>query len=64
LTIGEWWLAVETIEDRAWCQRCGVGAMGHGRRTVIVRDLPIADRPAVSVWAKRVLNRWRPPHSP
>jgi transposase len=55
-TTGEWWLAVETIEERAWCPSCGVRAIGHGRRHVMVRDLPIADRPVVLVWAKR---RWR-----
>src|SRR5829696_965912 len=53
---GEWWLAVETLEDWAWCPACGVRAMGHGRRRVVVRDLPLADRPVVLVWAKRL---WR-----
>jgi transposase len=53
---GEWWLAVETSEDRAWCETCGVRAVGHGRRRVAVRDLPLADRPVVLVWAKRL---WR-----
>jgi transposase len=51
---GEWWLAVETTEDRAWCPACGVRAVGHGRRRVVVRDLPLADRPVVLVWAKRL----------
>ena len=55
-TTGEWWLAVETTEKRAWCPSCGVRATGHGRRRVVVRDLPIADRPVVPVWAKRL---WR-----
>ena len=55
---GEWWLAVETTEDRAWCPACGVRAVGHGRRRVVVRDLPLADRPVVLVWAKRL---WRCP---
>jgi transposase len=55
---GEWWLAVETTEDRAWCPTCGVRAGGHGRRRVKVRDLPIAERPVVLVWAKRL---WRCP---
>ena len=55
---GEWWLAVETTEDRAWCPTCGVRAVGHGRRRVKVRDLPMADRPVVLVWAKRL---WRCP---
>jgi transposase len=54
----EWWLAVETTEDRAWCPSCGIRAVGHGRRRVKVRDLPIADRPVVLVWAKRL---WRCP---
>jgi transposase len=53
---GEWWLAVETTDDRAWCPLCGVRAVGHGRRRVAVRDLPLADRPVVVVWAKRL---WR-----
>jgi transposase len=35
---------------------CGAQATGHGRRRVVVRDLPLADRPVVLVWAKRV---WR-----
>lgn len=55
---GEWWLAVETVEDRSWCEACAVRAVGHGRRRVVVRDLPIADRPVVLVWAKRL---WRCP---
>jgi transposase len=54
----EWWLAVETTEDRSWCLTCGVRAVGHGRRRVKVRDLPIADRSVVLVWAKRL---WRCP---
>jgi hypothetical protein len=53
---GEWWLAVETLEDRARCARSGVRATGRGRRRVVVRDLPITDRPVVLVWAKRL---WR-----
>ena len=44
-TSREWWLAVETSEDRAWCETCGVRSTGHGRRRVVVRDLPIGDRP-------------------
>jgi transposase len=55
---GEWWLAVETIEDRAWCPAWGVRAIGQGRRRVVVRDLPLADRPVVLVWIKRL---WRCP---
>jgi transposase len=55
---GEWWLAVETLEDRAWCESCAVRAVGHGRRRVVVRDLPMAGRPMRLVWAKRL---WRCP---
>jgi transposase len=55
---GEWWLAVETAESRGWCPGCGVRAVAHGRRRVKVRDLPIADRAVVLVWAKRL---WRCP---
>jgi transposase len=54
----EWWLAVETLETRAWCPTCGIRAVGHGRRRVRVRDLPMADRTVVLVWAKRL---WRCP---
>ena len=54
--MGEWWLTVETLEDRVWCPACGARATGHGRRRVVVRDLPITDRPVVLVWAKRL---WR-----
>lgn len=53
---GEWWLAVETEVDRAWCPRCGVRAIGHGRSRAVVRDLPIAGVPTVWVFAHR---RWR-----
>jgi transposase len=53
---GELWLAVETIQGRAWCSGCGVRAVGNGRRRVLVRDLPIAGVPTVLVWAKRT---WR-----
>src|SRR5919106_3064751 len=54
-TTGEWWLAVETTEDRAWCPACGARATGHGRRRVVVRDLPITDWSVVLVWAKVVV---------
>src|SRR5262245_33179545 len=40
------------------CDGCGTRAVGHGRRTVKVRDLPMADRSVVLVWAKRI---WRCP---
>jgi hypothetical protein len=54
--VGEWWLQVETTADRVGCAGCGVRAVGHGRRRVEVRDLPIAGRPVRLVWAKRI---WR-----
>jgi transposase len=53
---GEHWLLVETTADRAWCPACGVRAVGNGRRSVTVRDLPIAGQATVIVWAKRT---WR-----
>ncbi len=55
---GEWWWLVETTADRVGCPACGVRAVGHGRRRVHVRDLPIAGRPVRLVCAKRV---WRCP---
>src|SRR4029453_11350392 len=55
---GEWWLAIETTEARGWGPTCGVRAVGPGRRPGKVRDLPLADRPVVLVWAKRL---WRCP---
>jgi transposase len=53
---GEWWLVIETTADMIGCPDCGVRAVGHGRRRVQVRDLPIAGRPVRLVWAKRI---WR-----
>jgi transposase len=50
----EWWLAVETTADVVGCEACGTRGVGHGRRRVKVRDLPMADRPVVLVWAKRI----------
>ena len=53
---GEWWLTVETTADAVGCEACGTKAVGQGRRKVRVRDLPMADRPVVLVWNKRL---WR-----
>ncbi len=53
---GEVWICVETTADLAGCPACGVRAVGNGRRTVRVRDLPAGDRPVVLVWHKRT---WR-----
>lgn len=55
---GELWLAVETIADVVGCDGCGTRAVGHGRRVVRVRDLPMGDRRVVLVWRKRL---WRCP---
>jgi transposase len=55
---GEWHLAVETTATSAACRACGSWAVGHGRRRVRVRDLPVAGRPVVLCWAKRI---WRCP---
>ncbi len=53
---GEWWLWVETTAGWAACPECGTWAVGHGRRRVAVRDLPIAGRRVVLCWSKRI---WR-----
>jgi transposase len=55
---GEIWLLVETTAETVGCPGCGTRAVGHGRRRVKVRDLPVAGRPVVLVWAKR---QWRCP---
>ena len=55
---GEVWLSVETTSDVVGCEACGTRAVGHGRRVVRVRDLPVGDRPTVLVWRKRI---WRCP---
>jgi transposase len=58
LVDGEWHLETETTADVVGCAGCGTRAVGHGRRWVRVRDLQIAGRPVVLVWAKRM---WRCP---
>ena len=55
---GEVWLSVETTADVVGCEGCGMRAVGHGRRVVRVRDLPVGDRSVVLVWRKRI---WRCP---
>ena len=47
---GEVELLVETTATVAGCPRCGVLAELHGRRPVLVRDLPAAGR---SYWCGR-----------
>src|SRR5690606_21969482 len=56
--VDEWWLKIETAPDVVGCTGCGTRAVGHGRRRVKVRDLPVFGRPVVLVWAKRI---WRCP---
>lgn len=57
---GELWLEVEATAAVVGCEGCGTRAVGHGRREVRVRDLPIGDRRVVLVWRKQ---RWRCPHA-
>ncbi len=49
-------LLVETTTDRDFCRTRGVRAGSKGRARTIVRDVPIAGRPTVLVWKKRI---WR-----
>lgn len=53
---GEVELLIETAPAVTGCPRCGVLARPHGRRPVLVRDLPICGRSTLLVWSKRV---WR-----
>lgn len=46
-------LAVETVPSLAGCPSCGVLATGHGRRKVLLHDLPCAGVPVRVVWHKR-----------
>jgi transposase len=57
---GEWWISVQTTSDLVGCPDCGTRAVGHGRRRVRIRDLPVSGRPVVLVWSKRI---WRCPDS-
>ena len=46
--VGEWpsWLriAIEARYQRPVCAGCGIGAHGHGRRVVVLVDLPVFGR--------------------
>jgi len=53
---GELELLVETTAGRDWCRGCGVRATSHGRRSTLVRDLPVSGRPTRLRWHKRL---WR-----
>lgn len=52
----EWWLAVETTQERSACPTCGVFGVGNGRRRVVVRDLPVGGVPVIVVWSKRTFR--------
>jgi transposase len=58
--VGDWpgWLriAIETRRARTVCGCCGTAARGHGRREVVLVDLPVFGRAARLVWSKQ---RWR-----
>jgi transposase len=60
--VGDWpsWLriAIEALPQRPVCAGCGTGAHGHGRRVVVLVDLPVFGRATRLVWTKR---RWRCP---
>jgi transposase len=51
-------LVVETDTDVAGCPTCGVVAVGHGRRQVVLADAPCFGVPARLRWRKRI---WRCP---
>ena len=48
-------IEVETVEEAPTCPDCGGRPTGKGRRTVTVRDLPMAGRPVRLRWRKRRL---------
>ena len=47
-------LTVETVPSLAGCPSCGVLATGHGRRTVLLHDLPCAGVPVRVVLGQRI----------
>jgi transposase len=57
---GEVELLIETTAELVGCPECGAVARAKDRRPVWVRDLPIADKPVVLCWHKRV---WCCPHA-
>lgn len=56
---GELEIMVETTADLVPCPECGAVARAKDRRPSWVRDLPVAGRPVVICWVKRV---WACPH--
>jgi transposase len=60
---GELELLIETTADLVGCPECGAVARAKDRRPVWVRDLPVAGRPVVLCWHKRVwccVHAWCP----
>jgi transposase len=55
------WLRIEITRraGRPVCEGSGGGVHDHGRRDVVLVDLPVFGRPARLVWAKQ---RWRCPN--
>ena len=47
-------LAVETVAALVGCPSCAVLATGHGRREVLLHDLPCAGVPMRVLWRKRI----------
>ncbi|MDQ3989118.1 MAG: ISL3 family transposase [Actinomycetota bacterium] len=58
---GELELMIETTADRVGCPACGAVATAKDRRPTWVGDLPIAGRPVVLCWVKRI---WACDHQP
>jgi transposase len=56
---GELELLVQTVAELVGCPACGAVAVAKDRRPCWVRDLPIAGRPVVLCWWKRI---WRCAH--
>jgi transposase len=56
---GELELLIQTTADLVGCPLCGAVARAKDRRPSWVRDLPVAGRPVVLCWVKRV---WCCPH--
>lgn len=55
---GELVVYVQTDRSSTGCPECGAVAVAHGRRRVLVRDLPVSGRPVTLLWSKRI---WRCP---
>jgi len=55
---GELLIFVRTSVELVGCAGCGSRAVRHGRRRVLVRDLPVSGRAVVLAWSKQL---WRCP---